>query len=105
MLVGLRSERRETRRLREAFAADAGLVEDAGAFWAPPDRAHWIIAGYRIEQPIARGGMGVVYRARQLSLQRTVALKLIAAERAQDPEFRDRLSSSRSSPHRSSTST
>ena len=34
--------------------------------------------------------MGVVYRATQLALERTVAIKLIAAERAQDPVFRGR---------------
>ena len=47
-------------------------------------------AGYRIESLIGRGGMGVVYRARDLSLDRPVALKLIAPELAQDERFRTR---------------
>jgi DNA-binding beta-propeller fold protein YncE/predicted Ser/Thr protein kinase len=54
------------------------------------------LAGYRIESLIARGGMGIVYRATQLALERPVALKVIARELAGDERFRDRfLSESR----------
>ncbi|MDX6648885.1 MAG: hypothetical protein QOJ97_836 [Solirubrobacteraceae bacterium] len=48
------------------------------------------IAGCRIEAVTGRGGMGVIYRAVDLRLQRPVALKLIAADRAADESFRVR---------------
>ncbi len=47
-------------------------------------------AGYRIESVVGRGGMGVVYRATDLRLERPVALKLVAPELAEDELFRRR---------------
>jgi streptogramin lyase len=49
-----------------------------------------VFAGHRIEAVLGAGGMGVVYRAVHVGLERTVALKLIAPERATDPVFRER---------------
>ncbi len=48
------------------------------------------VAGYRIDALIARGGMGVVYRATHLGLERPVALKVIARELADREGFRER---------------
>src|SRR4051812_36997149 len=49
-----------------------------------------IFAGHRIEAVAGRGGMGVVYRATQLALDRTVALKVIAAGLLEDQTVRAR---------------
>ncbi|HEV7808845.1 MAG TPA: AAA family ATPase [Solirubrobacteraceae bacterium] len=48
------------------------------------------IAGYRIDAVAGRGGMGTVYRATQLSLERTVALKVVAAPLFDDADARRR---------------
>jgi serine/threonine-protein kinase len=49
-----------------------------------------VIAGYRIESRIGRGGMGVVYRAHHLNLDREAALKVIAPDLAESSGFRER---------------
>jgi protein kinase-like protein len=41
-------------------------------------------------EPIGAGGMGVVWRARQIQLERTVAIKLLRPELAADPSFAER---------------
>jgi serine/threonine-protein kinase len=56
----------------------------------PPIATAADFVGYRIEEQIGRGGMGVVYRAYDLRLKRLVALKLIAPEFALDSQFRER---------------
>jgi len=49
------------------------------------------IDGFKIDRLIGRGGMGLIYLARQLSLDREVCVKLIATEWADDPLFLARL--------------
>lgn len=45
------------------------------------------IPGYELRQLVGKGGMGEVHMATQLSLQRTVAVKLLKPELAKDDEF------------------
>jgi serine/threonine protein kinase len=56
----------------------------------PDPRIGAVVAGYRIDAAIGRGGMGRVYRAEHLRLGRPVALKLLGTELAEDPLFRAR---------------
>ena len=49
-----------------------------------------LIGGYRIDDVISRGGMGVVYRATNVALHRIYALKVIAPELSGDALFRER---------------
>jgi tRNA A-37 threonylcarbamoyl transferase component Bud32/CheY-like chemotaxis protein len=53
-------------------------------------RLETVIAGYRIEERIGRGGMGVVYRAEHLNLRRRAAIKIIAPDLAESEGFRER---------------
>ncbi len=98
VLVPLALERRELRTLRERFARFDPVVVDAvlsdpavalrlRALAIGPES---VIAGYRLTRLAGRGGMGVVYEAIQLSLDRAVALKLIDPAHADDPELRSR---------------
>ncbi|MBA2462898.1 MAG: serine/threonine protein kinase, partial [Actinobacteria bacterium] len=49
-----------------------------------------IVAGYRISALIGQGGMGTVYEATQIALDRTVALKLVSPRISADPIFVER---------------
>lgn len=57
--------------------------------WQPPtpEELARLLPQYEIDTLLGRGGMGAVYRGRQATLDRMVAIKLLPAELTSDPEF------------------
>jgi serine/threonine protein kinase/Flp pilus assembly protein TadD len=71
-------------------AGASGLCDPvAGASGLCRGRAP-VIAGHEVLGVLGRGAMGVVYKARQVALNRLVALKMILAGSQASPEDRDR---------------
>jgi serine/threonine protein kinase len=65
-------------------------VESTGNPGDGKERIKVRIEGYKIIEKIGQGGMGAVYRARQLSLDRDVAIKLLPPQLAKDPAYIER---------------
>ena len=61
------------------------------------------LSQYRIEGFLGQGGMGVVYRARDLKLQRPVALKVLPPEQASDGDALQRFQNEAQSSARHNT--
>lgn len=89
--------------LRELFEIHDALAREAKQSKAPtpksevpaasssdPHDANLVAGTYRLDGEIGRGGMGVVYRAFDTRLQRSIAIKFLNAERSGDVEALER---------------
>ncbi len=67
-------------------------VGSGGGPWTPPriDEMTRLFPGYEILTLLGHGGMGAVYKARQISLDRIVAIKLLPLQIGRDREFTER---------------
>ncbi|TWU14783.1 Serine/threonine-protein kinase PknB [Symmachiella macrocystis] len=74
--------------IRQLFPALAALASPASTEFcdvAYPESTEKIIGDFRLIRQIGRGGMGIVYEAHQISLQRRVALKILPFAAVLDP--------------------
>jgi WD40 repeat protein/serine/threonine protein kinase/Tfp pilus assembly protein PilF len=75
--------------LPPAAPAEAATEGD-GLDWSIAGDHLPVVPGFVIERELGRGGMGIVYKARQITVNRTVALKMILAGEFAGPNQRSR---------------
>src|SRR5260221_5564850 len=70
----------------------AKMTGGAQGTWQPPsiEECARLFPGYEVLRLLGRGGMGAVYQARQIELDRLVAIKLLPLEISVDKDFADR---------------
>ena len=66
------------------------MIEKLEAIWENTKSKPVTIGGYQIKSVLGEGGLGVVYLAKQLSMKRKVALKVLYRKWVKDEEFRKR---------------
>jgi len=97
-LAELQAAARRAIETRTSRASPEALVAELGDRLRPPsreptlagtpsDRVPEMIAGFKIVELLGKGGMGTVYKAIQVSMDRPVALKILAHEIAGDAHF------------------